>query len=595
MDGGDSGDRRLSGWVVEVVNGSGQVVGTATTGVDGTYSIADQVPGVLLSIRFRDPATGVVWGLPVSGDTVAGPPVPCDATNAAANGTASSCRSNDGGSTHLAVVLAPGANLPQQSLPLNPGGVVYDATTRTPVPGSRVTLTPIGTCAGYAPEQHVLNTTLGGYAVQGTSVSMTVGADGFYQFLLGPNAPASCRFQLAVTPPAGYTFQSGMIPAETSPLSPPSTPGEGYPVQTNATAPTGPVGTSTTYYLELTLGSGVAVPVHNHIPLDPQIAPGLVITKTGDRKTVEVGDSVVYTITIRQTAGASMGTVNVIDRLPHGFTFIDGTARVDSAGIANPLGKPGPTLVFDVGPLAVGQQKVLTYRVRVGVGSQQGDGINRARAWGCSIDGGCVDPTTLTPYPNGGVVPSNPAEYRVIVSGGVFADEGCVLGKIFVDCNVNHVQDQEELGIPGVRMYFEDGTWMVSDSEGKYSYCGLPPKSHTLKVDPSTLPVGSRLTTSSNRNLGDADSLFIDLKNGELHRADFIEGSCSNPVIEQVKARRTQGEIRAPETERNQQPLRFESKPARAPQQGTDSANQRPIVEPRPTAPDEVRNGEVQP
>jgi uncharacterized repeat protein (TIGR01451 family) len=591
----DGGDRRLSGWVVEVVNGSGQVVGTATTGADGTYSIADQVPGIPLAIRFRDPATGVVWGLPVSGETVTGPPVPCDAGSAVANGTASSCRSSDSGFTHLAVVLAPGANLPQQSLPLNPGGVVYDATTRTPVPGSRVTLTPVGTCAGYAPEQHVLNAALGGYTVQGTSVSMTVGAEGFYQFLLGPDAPASCRFQLEVTPPAGYAFESGMIPAETAPLSPPSTPGVGHPVQTNATAPTAPVGTETRYYLELTLGSGVAVPVHNHIPLDPQVAPGLVITKTGDRKTVEVGDSLVYTITIRQTAGASMGTVNVVDRLPHGFTFIDGTARVDGAGIANPLGKPGPTLVFDVGPLAVGAQKTLSYRVRVGVGSMQGDGINRARAYGCSIDGGCVDPTTLAPYPNGGVVPSNPAEYRVIVSGGVFTDEGCVLGKIFVDCNVNHVQDREEIGIPGVRMYFEDGTWMVSDSEGKYSYCGLPPKSHTLKVDASTLPVGSRLTTSSNRNLGDADSLFIDLKNGELHRADFIEGSCSNPVMEQVKARRTQGEIRAPETERNQQPLRFDSKSARAPQQATDSASQQPIVAPRPTATDGDEGKEVQP
>lgn len=591
----DGGDRRLSGWVVEVVNGSGQVVGTATTGADGTYSIADQVPGIPLAIRFRDPATGVVWGLPVSGETVTGPPVPCDAGSAVANGTASSCRSSDHGFTHLAVVLAPGANLPQQSLPLNPGGVVYDATTRTPVPGSRVTLTPVGTCAGYTPEQHVLNAALGGYTVQGTSVSMTVGAEGFYQFLLGPDAPASCRFQLEVTPPAGYTFESGMIPAETAPLSPPSTPGVGHPVQTNATAPTAPVGTETRYYLELTLGSGVAVPVHNHIPLDPQVAPGLVITKTGDRKTVEVGDSLVYTITIRQTAGASMGTVNVVDRLPHGFTFIDGTARVDGAGIADPLGRPGPTLVFDVGPLAVGAQKTLSYRVRVGVGSMQGDGINRARAHGCSIDGGCVDPATLAPYPNGGVVPSNPAEYRVIVSGGVFTDEGCVLGKIFVDCNVNHVQDREEIGIPGVRMYFEDGTWMVSDSEGKYSYCGLPPKSHTLKVDASTLPVGSRLTTSSNRNLGDADSLFIDLKNGELHRADFIEGSCSNPVMEQVKARRTQGEIRAPETERNQQPLRFDSKPARAPQQATDSANQQPIVAPRPTATDGDEGKEVQP
>ena len=591
----DGGDRRLPGWTVEVVDASGQVVGTTTTAADGSYSVPDLIPGVPLAIRFRDPASGVIWGWPVSGETAAGAPVPCDADEAVANGTASSCRRDDDGSTHLAVILQPGANLPQQSLPLNPGGVIYDAVTRNPVPGSRVTLTPVGTCPGYSPEAHLLNAGLGGYSIEGTSASMTVGNEGFYQFLMSPTAPASCRFQIAVTPPAGYSFQSGMIPAETVPLTPPSTPGIGYPVQTNATAPTAPAGTATTYYLEVTLGSAIAAPTHNHIPLDPQVAPGLVITKTGDRKTVEVGDSMVYTITIRQTAGAALGTVNVIDRLPHGFTFIAGTARVDGSGIADPLGKPGPTLVFDVGPLAVGGQKVLSYRVRVGVGSQQGDAINRARAHGCSIDGGCVDPNTLLPYPNGGVIASNPAEYRVTVSGGVFTDEGCVLGKIFVDCNVNHVQDHEEIGIPGVRLYFEDGTWLISDSEGKYSYCGLPPKSHTLKVDASTLPAGSRLTTSSNRNLGDADSLFIDLKNGELHRADFIEGSCSNPVLEQVKARRTQGEIRAPETETGQKPLRFESKPQRAPQQGTDSANQRPIVDPRPTGNDEEDGKEVQP
>ena len=53
--------------------------------------------------------------------------------------------------------------------------------------------------------------------------------------------------------------------------------------------------------------------------------------------------------------------------------------------------------------------------------------------------------------------------------------------------------------------------------------------------------------------------------------------------VEQVKARRTQGEVQAPETEPGQAPLRFESKPARAPQQATDTANQRPIVHPRAT------------
>ena len=324
--------------------------------------------------------------------------------------------------------------------------------------------------------------------------------------------------------------------------------------------------------------------VPNEVQL-PQVPTVLTIAKRGDRSVAEIGDSLLYTIDIRHVSGAGLYQVDVLDRLPRGFTYIAGSARLGGAAIADPAGAPGPVLVFDAGPLPAQAQRTLSYRVRVGVGADQGDGVNRAQAHGCQREDHCVDPSSKAPLP--GSVPSNQAEYRVTVRGGVFASEGCVLGKVFVDCNNNHVQDLEELGIPGVRMYFEDGTWMVSDSEGKYSYCGLPPRSHTLKVDASTLPVGARLTTSSNRNLGDADSLFIDLKNGELHRADFVEGSCSNPVLEQVKARRTQGEVRAPETETGQPALRFDSKSPRSPQQGTDSANQQPtIVEPRAVTPD---------
>jgi large repetitive protein len=139
-----------------------------------------------------------------------------------------------------------------------------------------------------------------------------------------------------------------------------------------------------------------------------------------------------------------------------------------------------------------------------------------------------------------------------------------------------------------------DGTALISDSEGKYSLCGLPPKSHVLKVDATTLPRDSRLTTSSNRNLGDAGSLWLDLKNGELHRADFVEGSCSNKVLEQTKARRAQGEVRAPETEKPGAPaLRLDSKAhgldsLTSPQQGTDGAKQ---TVPRPREPRAASGG----
>ncbi len=590
----DGGDERLQSWIVELLDAAtGLVSQTTTTAVDGSYRFGDVVPGIKWNLQFRDPASGVLWAWPVNQETAGGMGVACDGPRAITDSSVSACRVTENGSSQLQVVLEAGQHLPQQSLPVDPSGLVYDAVTRDPVPGSIVTLTPVGLCNGYDPLTAVLNAAAGGYKVEGNAVSMTVGNSGYYQFVFGPAAPARCEFQLTVTPPGGYQFVSSLITPQDGSLSPAGAAGSTHMVQPQASAPTGAVGTATQYWLNLFAGSATAGIVHNHIPLDTAEATGLVITKTGDRQTAEIGDTVQYTITVRQTAGSAMATLNIVDTLPRGFTYIDGTARVGGRALDEPFGKPGPRLGFNLGPINVGQQLVLTYRVRVGVGAQQGDGINRAQAHGCSITGGCIDPESMTPVP--GSVPSNRAEYRVRVTGGVFTEEACVLGKVFVDCNNNHLQDNEELGIPGVRLYFSNGTWVISDSEGKYSYCGLTPQSHTLKVDASTLPAGSRLTTSSNRNLGDADSLFLDLKNGELHRADFIEGSCSNPLLEQVKARRTQGEVRAPETETGQSPLRFESKPARAPQQATDSANQRPIVHPRPNPPSAAASQEVQP
>jgi uncharacterized repeat protein (TIGR01451 family) len=589
----DGGDRRLPGWGVEVVDlNTGAIVGRATSGSDGGYSVPDLVPGVPLAVRFRDPGSGAVFGYPVNGDSAPGSSgAACNANPAP--GTPSSCVGS-GANPFLSVVLAAGQNLPQQSLPVDPSGIVYDSGLRQPVPGSVVALEPVGACPAWNPGAQVVGAGLGGYTVAGNRISMTVGSDGFYQFLLAPNAPASCTFGLTVTPPAGYRFVSQAIAPAAGPLAPPGGPGSVFAVQPQASVPTGPVGSATTYFLTITTGSAGPNVVHNHIPLDPDLPTAIALSKTGDRPVAEVGDSVRYTITVRVTAGPRPRQTTVVDRLPAGFTYIRGTASVNDVAIADPQGGLGPTLAFNLGPMGASGELTLKYRVRVGVGAQQGDGVNRARGQACGAPGGCVD-SGFSPLP--GAVPTNEGSFRVRVQGGVFATEACVLGKIFVDCNNNHVQDREELGVPGVRLFMSDGTTLTSDSEGKYSLCGVPPRSQVLKVDPITLPRGSRLTTSSNRNLGDAGSLWLDLKNGELHRADFIEGSCSNTVLEQVKARRAQGEVRAPETEKKGGPaLRFDSKahqltPLTSPQQGTDGSNQ---LAPKPRDPKAPPGGPAQ-
>ena len=455
---------------------------------------------------------------------------------------------------------------------------MYDALVRQPVPGAVVTLAPVGSCTGWNPALGILGAGAGGYTINGSAIAMTVGSEGLYQFFFTPSAPALCTYAITVKPPTGYTFVSTLIPPAPGTLNPPGGLGTTVAVQPQTAAPTGAVGPATLYYLSLSSGSSGASIIHNHIPLDPLAPTAITLSKTGDKTIAEIGDSVRYTITVQLASGANPRQVSVLDRLPRGLTYIPGTTVLDGTSVPDPRGKPGPALVFDMGSFPANGRHVVQYRARVDVGALQGDGINRARAYGCGTAATCVGGPGYTPQP--GSVRSNEGAHQIRVTGGVFTTDACVLGKVFVDCNNNHIQDAEELGIPGVRLVMSDGTTLISDSEGKYSVCGITPRSHVLRVDPLTLPRGSRLTTSSNRNLGDAGSLWLDVKNGELHRADFIEGSCSNTVLEQVKARRTQGEVRAPEAERSGAPaLRFDSKahgltPLSSPAQGTDGANQ---------------------
>jgi large repetitive protein len=74
------------------------------------------------------------------------------------------------------------------------------------------------------------------------------------------------------------------------------------------------------------------------------------------------------------------------------------------------------------------------------------------------------------------------------------------------------------------------------------------------------------LLPASNRNAGVGDSIFVDLKGGELARADFIEGSCSPEVLNQVKARRAQSGILVPEVE-NKSDLKIDNRPIEIQQQ----------------------------
>ncbi len=378
------------------------------------------------------------------------------------------------------------------TLLVDPSGTVYNSVTNQPIAGATVQLIDItGAGNGGTPGGPAVVFQMDG-VTPAPSVVVT-GASGFYEFPLVLNS----TYRLVVTAPTGFSFPS-QSPAALQPggrlIDTPGSYGGNFVV------------------------AGVAV--HFDLPMDPGGgAGGFFIQKTANKKTAEVGDFVDYSIKLNNVGAAALPAVVISDSLPAGFAYVRGTARLNGAALADPAGGAGPALQFAVGALAAGAQPVLTYRVRIGAGSQSGNGINTAQA-------------------ASGAVRSNSSSVRVQVIGGVFSNKAYVIGKVFADCNRDGVQDAGEPGIPGVRIYLEEGSYAVTDEEGKYSFYGLEPRTHIAKLDNITLPAGATLAVLGNRNAFDAGSRFVDLINGELHKADFAINECTPGIRDQIAARR---------------------------------------------------------
>lgn len=260
------------------------------------------------------------------------------------------------------------------------------------------------------------------------------------------------------------------------------------------------------------------------IPIDPLLSTsGLMVQKTARDSSVELGDFTNYSITVTNQGDVVAADVQLQDTLPRGFSYVANTMRVNGQPVADPKGGKGPYLSLGLGDLAVNKSTKIEYRVQIGPNALNGDGINRAKA---------VDADGLS---------SNEAQAKVKVKTGVFSSDAFVVGKVYTDCNRNGMQDQGEMGVPGIRLFMEDGSYIITDREGKYDFYGVSPKTHVLKLDRTTLPAGAEVIIQSNRNAGDPSSRFVDVKRGELHRADFAIANdaeqCSAPLLEAVKQR----------------------------------------------------------
>lgn len=262
--------------------------------------------------------------------------------------------------------------------------------------------------------------------------------------------------------------------------------------------------------LDLTASDGAGLVATNvdTVVVDGVPPPGLAlfVEQTVSRAFVEIGDELDYAIRVANRSGAALAGVTLADVLPEGFAYVPRSASRDGAAITDPGGGRGPSLVFPIGTLAPNSLVTFRVRTRVGPGALDGDAINRSWA---------------SAGPTDGSVTSNVATTRVTVGGSLFTDEGTIVGTVYIDRDNDRRRGIGDAGLPGVRIYLDDGTFAVTDGDGQYSLYGVTPRTHALRPDPATLPVEVRMIAIEHRQGEGATARFVDLHRGELQRADF--------------------------------------------------------------------------
>ncbi|MVQ30320.1 hypothetical protein GON04_12730 [Ramlibacter sp. MAH-25] len=372
---------------------------------------------------------------------------------------------------------------------VDPLGLVFDSATGQPVNGVRVTLIDVATglpaqVRGNDGVSTYPSSVLTGSTVTDSGGTVYALAPGRYQF---PRvvAPGSYRFQ--VEPAAGYTYPSKVVDATLQAL-----PGAPFVLG------------------DVSRGASFTVlpgpPFEADIPLDPPAVGQLDILKTAGKAIGSVGDFVPYSLALSTTSAAPLAGVRVADRLPPGFRYRAGSARLNDAPLADPqIGADGRSLVFAVGTVASGSPVTLRYVAAIGPSAQVGPAENVAQA---------VAPLT-----------SNTAKAVVSVVDELNRSRAFLVGRVTLaaSCEASERDPTQLRGLPGVRVLLQDGTYVVTDAEGQWHIDNLRPGTHVVQLDTATLPSGWQLRRCDpdSRSGGRDFSQFVNLRGGTLWRADF--------------------------------------------------------------------------
>jgi uncharacterized repeat protein (TIGR01451 family) len=97
-----------------------------------------------------------------------------------------------------------------------------------------------------------------------------------------------------------------------------------------------------------------------------------------------------YSLTVTNESNQTLNTVQVIDALPGGFSYISGTSKIDGNPVSDPTQPGDGTLVWEINPFEIGS-KILTYQAQINTNVPAGVYTNIAYARGTFVYPSLID------------------------------------------------------------------------------------------------------------------------------------------------------------------------------------------------------------
>ena len=448
----DAGEFPLEGWIVQVQLGD-EIVGETTVNADGSYLVRDVEPLPDYTIFLVNPENGVVFQRLEN------------------------------------VVLPLARTLTDQDLPVQPTGLIYDSVARVPLSGVRVRV--LNGAGAPLPD---------GCLLPGQQGQVT-GEIGLYQLNVDVEAHPLCApgvFEIRFdAPPEFLDDPSALIPPVAEPFDP-ADDEELALVVALASVPQITRGRSAPviYHLTFVFDEDAPRVVNNHIPVDPAGLDDMTLrlSKRANKRSVVIGDLVQYTVTAENTGSVDLFGVSFADTLPPGFSFVQGSARLNGSQRGFDLSVDGRVVTIDTVAIPVQETATLTYMARVGAGVTQGDYTN-----------------TVTPSLGPNVI-GNTATATVTVSSDPDFEQTSIIGKVFMDRDGDGWQDRPAASQVAMKGGFAPQAYVagsttidrgagprsVSDSDGSPLLAGLElgdlPGRASLGDDPSEIVVSQMLS-----------------------------------------------------------------------------------------------------